>query len=125
MEYKALSNIQHDGKFYPHGSTIDVDDKSAERLLARGDIEGLGKGKGKSKDGDGGGSTVSLDEAYQVLLSDLKNNSITEADAYTGSGKPDCAMLSKYAGEEVSGKARDAWWTEYQKSQGGDGKQEN
>ena len=123
MEYKALSNIQHDGKFYPHGSTIDVDDESAERLLARGDIESLGKGKGK--DTDGSGSGVSLDEAYQVLLSNLKNNSITEADVYTGSGKPDCATLSKYAGREVSGKARDAWWAEYQKSQDGDGKRED
>ena len=124
MEYKALTNIQHDGKFYPHGSIIDInDDESAERLLARGDIEGLSKGEGK--DTDGSGSTVSLDEAYQVLLSDLKNNSIAEKDAYTGSGKPDCATLSKYAGREVSGKERDAWWTEYQKNQGGDGKQED
>ena len=106
MEYKVLSNVQHDGTFYPHGTTINLDGETADSLLAQGVIAELDKAENLDPN-------ISLNDAYEMLLSDLKNSSITQENAYTKSGKPNCEMLAMYAKREISGKERNEWWSKH------------
>ena len=114
MEYKVLSNVQHDGTFYPHGSTIDVGGQTANSLLEQGVIEKLDKAESEPpKEDDPPKRIVPLDEAFEMLLNDVRNGSVSEEDAFTKSGKPDCAMLAKYAKRDINGKERNAWWSKH------------
>ena len=128
MKYKVLSNVQHDGKFYPHGSTIDLTGEAAEHLVEVGAIEMLYKAERKpSKNDDPPKTQASLDEAYEMLQNDIKNGAVKIDDVYTKSGKPNCDMLMKYAKREVASKERDAWWSKHSanpdNSEPGDNKQ--
>lgn len=135
MEYKALTNIQHDGEFYPHGSTIEVDGKAAEQLLERQAIEKLTQ-DAEAQDvaadpvagGEAGGEvpSVSLDEAYEMLQADIKNGAVSEANAYTSNGAPVCGMLGKYAGRGIGTDERNEWWANRGSGdESGDGEQAN
>ena len=105
MKYKVLSNILHDGTYYRHCGTINLEGENADDLLAQGVIAEL---EMPPED-----PPISLAEAYEMLLSNLKNNSITSEAAYTKSGKPSCEMLAVYAKREISGKERNAWWSKH------------
>ena len=117
MEYKVLSNILHDGTYYRYGGTINLEGENADDLLAQGAIEELDK-----KEPD---PNISLNDAYEMLLSDLKNSSITQEDAYTKSGKPNCEMLAVYAKREVSGKERNEWWNNHSANPDNGGEEKN
>ena len=45
MKYKALNPIRHNGKIYPSGKTLELDDKTADSLLACGAVAPLAEAK--------------------------------------------------------------------------------
>lgn len=126
-QYIVNDSVRFGGRVWRPGkdeATVisDMPDSVAAPLVERGILTLMPEGgnpqdagNGGQRDGERQPATVDeTREAIIALLADVESGKVTEKDAFTKSGLPDCNVLSGRLDKEVSGIVRAEAWKRHQ-----------
>lgn len=102
--YLVTSPIKCDGKKYPVGSTIDLEDGEAAKLREAIGDEVASQGSGQAPT-DEAARIAAIAKAIGKLDKD-------QSDNWTSGGKPQIPAIEAITGWPVAGKDRDAAWAQ-------------
>lgn len=101
--YNVLSPVDHDQERFEPGSTIDLDDKDANPLLAVNVIEISAIQSATSVPTD-------PDERQAAIVAAIGALDTENADLWLRDGKPDTAAISEITGWSVTAAERNTAW---------------
>lgn len=102
--YITIEPIRHDGKDIPPGSTIELDDKQAEALIACKAIEADGKAAVVAP--------TDPAERQAAIVAAIATLDADNGDLWLKDGKPNADAINAVLGYTVTAAERNAAWAE-------------
>ena len=112
--YEVIGNIQHNGKKYAEGHTIDLNDANDAEAKELREAGVIGREKTQSA------PTAPPDDAKRItaIVDAIGKLNVDSADLWTGNGIPKTDALTALTGWPVTGKDRDIAWAQVQAAKG-------